>query len=80
MTLEQARAQMDAIGAQISHDYPDSSKDWGVGLDRLSDSIVGSPLRRSLYVLLVAVGMVLLIACANLANLSLMRRIPVISA
>ncbi len=75
VTLEQARTQMDAIGARIAHDYPDSNKGWGVAVDRLADTIVGRELRVSLYVLLGAVGMVLLIACANLANLSLMRMV-----
>jgi putative ABC transport system permease protein len=73
VTLEQARAQMDAIGARIARDFPDSNKGWGVGLDLLADTLVARELRLSLYVLLAAVGMVLLIACANLANLSLMR-------
>ncbi|HYM13761.1 MAG TPA: ABC transporter permease [Bryobacterales bacterium] len=73
VSLDQARAQMDAIGARIAHDYPDSNKGWGVGLDRFADVIVGNQLRQSLYVLLAAVGMVLLIGCANLANLTLAR-------
>ncbi len=73
VTLDQARAQMDTIGKRIARDFPDSNKDWSVGVDLLAETIVGSQLRSSLYVLLSAVGMVLLIACANLANLSLMR-------
>lgn len=73
VTLDQARAQMDAIGKRIAADYPDSNKGWGVGVDLLSETHVNGDLSRSLYVLLAAVGMVLLIACANLANLSLMR-------
>jgi putative ABC transport system permease protein len=73
VTLEQARAQMDTIGARISRDYPDSNKGWGVAIDRFSETIVGKQLRQSLYVLLGAVGMVLLIGCANLANLTLAR-------
>jgi putative ABC transport system permease protein len=66
VTVEQARAQMDAIGARIARDYPDSNKNWGVTIDRYADIIVGSQLRSSLYVLLAAVGMLLLIGCANL--------------
>jgi putative ABC transport system permease protein len=73
VSLEQARAQMDTIGKRIAADYPDSNKGWGVGVDRLADININGNLRQSLFVLLAAVGMVLLIACANLANLSLMR-------
>jgi putative ABC transport system permease protein len=73
VTMEQAKAKMDAIGARIAIDYPDSNKDWGVSLVRLVDAVVGQQLRSSLYVLLAAVGMLLLIGCANLANLSLAR-------
>lgn len=73
VTLEGARKQMDAIGARIAHDYPDSNKGWGVGVDRFSDVVVNDGLKQSLYVLLAAVGMVLLISCANIANLTLVR-------
>jgi putative ABC transport system permease protein len=73
VTLEQARAQMDAIGARIAHDYPDSNKGWGVAVDRFSEILVGRQVRKYLYVLLAAVGMVLLIGCVNLANLTLAR-------
>ena len=71
--LEQARAQMDTIGARIARDYPDSNKGWGVAVDRFSEVLVGRQVRTYLYVLLAAVGMVLLIGCANLANLTLAR-------
>ena len=73
VTLKQATAQMDAIGARIAQDYPDSNKGWGVTIDLFADTVVGTQLRQSLYVLLSAVGMVLLIGCANLANLTLAR-------
>jgi putative ABC transport system permease protein len=73
VTLEQARARMDAIGARIAADYPDSNKGWGVSLVPYADSVVGPQLRSSLYVLLSAVGMLMLIGCANLANLTLAR-------
>jgi putative ABC transport system permease protein len=73
VTIEQARAQMDGIGANIARDYPDSNKGWGVSVVPYANSIVGPQLRSSLYVLLAAVGMLLLIGCANLANLTLAR-------
>ena len=73
VTLEQAQAQMNTIGARIAHDYPDSNKDWGVTVQRYTDVLVGDQLKRSLWVLLSAVGMLLLIGCANLANLALAR-------
>ncbi|HEY0945362.1 MAG TPA: ABC transporter permease [Opitutaceae bacterium] len=73
VTLEQARANMDAIGARIAQDHPASNKNWGVVVNQLAETVVGPQLRQSLYVLLGAVAMVLLIGCANLANLSLAR-------
>jgi predicted permease len=73
VTLKQARDQMDAIGAGIAAAYPESNKGWGVTVDPYSDQVVDPQLRRSLWVLLAAVGAVLLIGCANLANLTLAR-------
>ncbi|HUI43445.1 MAG TPA: ABC transporter permease, partial [Terriglobia bacterium] len=73
VTLQQAREQMSAIGARIEHDYPQSNKGWGVTVDRYQDRVVDDDLRRSLLVLLTAVGAVLLIGCVNLANLLLVR-------
>jgi putative ABC transport system permease protein len=73
VTVKEATAQMDLIGARIAKDYPDSNKGWGVAIDPFADTVVGTQLRQSLYVLLSAVGMVLLIGCANLANLTLAR-------
>jgi putative ABC transport system permease protein len=73
VTIEQARAQMDAIGARLAHDFPDSNKGWGVAVDSFASILVGSDVKHSLYLLMASVGMVLLIACANLANLTLAR-------
>jgi putative ABC transport system permease protein len=71
VTLGQARAQMDIIGARIARDYPDSNKGWGVVVERYADVLVGPQLRQSLLLLSAAVGMVLLIGCVNLANIAL---------
>ncbi len=73
VTLQQAREQMKSIGARIAHDYPESNKGWSVTVDRYQDTFVDESLRRSLWVLLAAVGAVLLIGCVNLANLLLAR-------
>jgi putative ABC transport system permease protein len=73
VTLEQAKAGMDAIGAQIAQQYPDSNKGWGVNVERYADVIVGPDLRRSVLIMMGAVGMVLLIGCVNLANLMMAR-------
>ena len=73
VTIKQAREQMDTIGAGISAQYPDSNKGIGVAVNPYIDQVVQPELRRSLWVLLAAVGAVLLIGCANLANLTLAR-------
>jgi putative ABC transport system permease protein len=73
VSLEQAQAEMSQIAAGIAETYPAIKKDWGATVDRLIDRVVGPQLRLSLIVLMSAVGAVLLIGCANLANLLLAR-------
>ena len=73
VTLEQARAEMDVIGRRLADAYSDSNKGWGVAVDRLSDVVIGRGLRTAVTVLFAATLFVLLIGCANLANLALAR-------
>ena len=72
--LEQAQAQMVAIGARLEEKYPDSNKGKSVAVTQLRDEMV-SEFRLTLYVMLAAVGVVLLIACANLANMLLAKAV-----
>jgi len=75
MTLALARAEMDVIGRRIANANPDSNKGWGVAVDRLADVVIGPGLRTGVTVLFAATLFVLLIGCANLANLALARGI-----
>jgi putative ABC transport system permease protein len=74
VTIEQAQADMDAVSRSVSAQYPEV-KDWGIRLVTFYHWIVGDQLRTSLWVLLGAVACVLLIACANVANLLLSRAV-----
>jgi predicted permease len=72
VTLEKARADLDVIAVRLEQQYPESNKTRRVQIDRLLDQKVGS-VRRALWILFGAVSFVLVIACANVANLLLAR-------
>ena len=71
-SLQTAQAEAEAIAARFRSEYPGANRDLGFRLVRLQDQIVGSWQSR-LIMLTVAVGIVLLIACTNLASLLLTR-------
>jgi putative ABC transport system permease protein len=72
VSLARAQSQMDSISLDLAKQFPESDRGWGVQLVGLRNQFFGS-IRPALLVLLGTVGFVLLIACANVANLLLGR-------
>src|SRR5262249_23575377 len=70
VTLEQAKQDLDAVQARLGEQFPETDKGWASSLVPLKEEQVGR-LRRSLWFLLAAVGLVLLAACGNVACLLL---------
>jgi predicted permease len=70
VSLEQARADMDRVGALLAQQYPDSNRNHGAHVVALRDEL-SEPIRGGLLLLFGAVAFVLLIACVNVANLLL---------
>jgi putative ABC transport system permease protein len=73
VTIAQANADMDAVTRHIAEVYPKSNKGWGASVEPLQNDFLNRDLRAALWLLLGAVGFVLLIACANVANLLMAR-------
>ena len=72
VTVDQARANLAAVQAQLGEQYPDTDRTIGVGIDPLKDTTIGA-VGRSLWLLFGGVTVVLLITCTNIAGLLLAR-------
>jgi putative ABC transport system permease protein len=72
VSVQQARAEMNTISDGMKQQYPEM-RDWGVNLLSTLDALISPQIKTGLLVLLAAVSFVLLIACANIANLLLAR-------
>jgi len=70
--LDQAQAEMSSIALRLTKEYPSTDRNMCIAVTRMRDEMVRN-VRLTLYVLLAAVGLVLLIACANVATLLLAR-------
>jgi predicted permease len=74
VTVEQARAEMDSIGAQLSAQYPETNRRHGAHVQALREQLTSS-VEPALWLLFGSVAFVLLIACVNVANLLLVRSV-----
>jgi putative ABC transport system permease protein len=73
VTLQQANADMNNVARRIAETYPISNKGWGVKVEPLKNDFTSRDTIKDLWLLMGAVGFVLLIACVNVANLLLVR-------
>ncbi len=72
VSVEQAQAEFSAIAAALESEYPDSNEGWGATVRPLREAVLGQT-GPQLLIFLASVGLVLLIACANLANMTMAR-------
>ena len=66
VTLAQAQASMNVIGARIAKDFPASNKGWGVIVESYASTIVGQDMRTALLVLMSSTGLVLLLSLIHI--------------
>ena len=71
VSLSQARASMDTVAQRLAVEYPETSSQSGIAVTPLRDALIGAEVGRMLWLLAAAAGLVLLIACVNVANLLL---------
>src|SRR5262245_8627432 len=73
VSIDQARAEMNGIASRLGQQFPESNRGWSVRISTFYDWIVPEETRRAIVIFMGAVGLVLLIACGNVASLMLAR-------
>jgi putative ABC transport system permease protein len=73
VTVAQANAELNSIAERLEQEFPESNKGWRVRLIPVKEWIVDADSRTSLYILMAAVGLLLAVACANIAALLVTR-------
>ncbi|HKV47121.1 MAG TPA: ABC transporter permease [Candidatus Acidoferrales bacterium] len=72
-TIKQAQADMDVVTKRIADAYPKSNKSWSSSVEQMQNDFLGRDTKNAMYLMMGAVAFVLLVACANVANLLLAR-------
>ncbi|HEX6049151.1 MAG TPA: ABC transporter permease [Gemmatimonadaceae bacterium] len=73
VTLARALDEMRSVARDLARQYPETNAEWGANVTSLEEWLIGDELRMRVQVLLVAVGLLLLMGCVNVANLLLAR-------